>query len=232
MKTIDFKGRPYIEVHERVKEFHKLHPKGSISSEIISNDNGVVITKSSVYPDSSDTSRVFTGIAYEKEGNSFINKTSYIENCETSSVGRALGFLGIGIDTSIASANEVGNAIKQQESPTKETPKKEPEPNIYNDKMTLSQLIDVKSGLVDSVEGLVVKVEPHKYKTGKVKIDYSITDKIEEIIVSQWVNEPVAKVGDNIIASAIVVKPYNNTMQYTAENIEVKSSEKQEEIPF
>ena len=36
-----------------------------------------------------------------------INKTSYVENCETSAVGRALAMLGIGIDTSIASANEV-----------------------------------------------------------------------------------------------------------------------------
>ena len=55
-----------------------------------------------------------TGTAYEKEGSSFINKTSYIENCETSAVGRALGFAGFGIDTSIASAEEVMNAQYQQ----------------------------------------------------------------------------------------------------------------------
>ena len=56
------------------------------------------------------------GHAHEVQGSSNINKTSYIENCETSAVGRALAMLGIGIDTSIASANEVTNAIaKQQE---------------------------------------------------------------------------------------------------------------------
>ena len=49
-------------------------------------------------------------------GSSFINKTSALENCETSSVGRALGFLGIGIDTSIASREEVDNAIHQQKN--------------------------------------------------------------------------------------------------------------------
>ena len=55
-----------------------------------------------------------TGIAYEVEGSSFINKTSFIENCETSAIGRALGNLGIGIDTSVASYEEVANAVKQQ----------------------------------------------------------------------------------------------------------------------
>ena len=48
-------------------------------------------------------------------GSTFINKTSALENSETSAVGRALGMYGIGIDTSIASAEEVGNAVKQQE---------------------------------------------------------------------------------------------------------------------
>ena len=55
------------------------------------------------------------GTAYEKEGSSNINRTSYIENCETSAVGRALGMAGFGIDTSIASAEEVSGAIAQQE---------------------------------------------------------------------------------------------------------------------
>ena len=55
-----------------------------------------------------------TGYAYEKEGSTFINKTSFIENAETSAVGRALGFLGIGIDAAIASADEVQNAQLNQ----------------------------------------------------------------------------------------------------------------------
>jgi len=51
---------------------------------------------------------------------SYINKTSHIENCETSAVGRALGFLGIGIDTSIASADEVINAVNNQPEKTED----------------------------------------------------------------------------------------------------------------
>ena len=60
-----------------------------------------------------------TGTAYEKESSSYINKTSYIENCETSAVGRALGMAGFGIDTSVASFEEVSNAIAQQEADKK-----------------------------------------------------------------------------------------------------------------
>jgi hypothetical protein len=56
------------------------------------------------------------GHAYEKEDSSFINKTSYIENCETSAVGRALGMAGFGIDASICSAEELQNAVLNQDN--------------------------------------------------------------------------------------------------------------------
>ena len=54
------------------------------------------------------------GHAYEKEDSSFINQTSFIENCETSAVGRALGMAGFGIDVSIASAEELATALMNQ----------------------------------------------------------------------------------------------------------------------
>ena len=62
---------------------------------------------------------VATGIAQEFKAASRINATSYVENCETSAWGRALGNLGIGIDVSIATADEVSNAIHQQNNPPK-----------------------------------------------------------------------------------------------------------------
>lgn len=116
IKTVDVKGKQYAEVNQRILGFRKPFPEGFIRTEILSHENGVVVIKASV---GVDDKVLATGIAYEKEGSSFINKTSYIENCETSAVGRALGMLGIGIDTSIASAEEVQNAIKQQEKATK-----------------------------------------------------------------------------------------------------------------
>ena len=116
MKSVNIKGKDYIEVNERVKYFRNSEEyKGwSIESEMISNEDGVCVFKSIIRDENGVTKA--TGHAYEKEDGSFINKTSYIENCETSAVGRALGFLGIGIDTSIASSDEVQNAMLNQDN--------------------------------------------------------------------------------------------------------------------
>jgi len=111
MKKIDIKGTDYVMVNERIKAFREMHPLGSILTKIESLNDGVVVMKCEVVVDGHV---VAVGHAYEKDGSSFINKTSYIENCETSAIGRALGVLGIGIDTSIASYEEVANAKKQQ----------------------------------------------------------------------------------------------------------------------
>ena len=111
MESIKIQGKEYITVNERIKEFRKLHPNGQILNQVMANADGQVMFQCKIIVDGV---LVATAHAYEKEGSSFINKTSYIENCETSAVGRALGLFGIGIDTSIASADEVGNAVKQQ----------------------------------------------------------------------------------------------------------------------
>lgn len=110
-------GKNYAEVPQRVKAFRILYPQGFIITEMLSNENGVCVIKATAgyYAEDGSPLTLGTGMAYEKEGSSNINRTSYIENCETSAVGRALGFLGLGSETSIASYEEVQNAIKQQE---------------------------------------------------------------------------------------------------------------------
>lgn len=113
IKTTDIKGKDYAEVNQRIKAFRMLHPNGCIHTDIVSLENGVCVIKATVLD--ADGKELGTGTAYEKEGSTFINKTSYIENCETSAVGRALGMVGIGIDVSVASYEEVSNAIAQQE---------------------------------------------------------------------------------------------------------------------
>lgn len=128
IKTTDIKGKDYAEVNQRIKAFRMVYPSGTIETEMISNENGICIFKakvgftSTIFDDGkvrTEYTLLGTGTAYEKEDSSFINKTSYIENCETSAVGRALGMCGFGIDVSVASAEEVQNAIQNQE-PTKE----------------------------------------------------------------------------------------------------------------
>lgn len=116
LKTTDVKGKDYAEVPQRVTAFRKLHPMGTIKTEIVSLEAGVCVIRAEAWTKDDEGNDILlgTGLAYEKEGSSFINKTAYIENCETSAVGRALGFCGIGIDTSIASAEEVLNAKAMQ----------------------------------------------------------------------------------------------------------------------
>ena len=117
IRTTNIKGKEYAEVNQRIKAFRMCYPEGCIHTEMISNDNGVCVFKAMVYANGDPTvnSLLGTGHAYEKESSSYINKTSYIENCETSAVGRALGMCGFGIDTSVASYEEVANAIQNQE---------------------------------------------------------------------------------------------------------------------
>ena len=103
----------YAPVNERIKGFRQICPNGCIETDIISLENGVVTMKTCVYDE--DHKLLGTGMAQEKEGSSFINQGSFIENCESSSIGRAIAAAcAIGIDTSIASYEEVANAINNQ----------------------------------------------------------------------------------------------------------------------
>lgn len=122
--TIDIKGKSYAQVNQRVKAFRYCYPLGKIETKIISLDGEIgkrtCLMRCEIYDDLGNL--LSTGYAEEKENSSFINNTSFIENCETSCIGRALGMAGFGIDTSIASAEEVETAIanqdKKEEKPT------------------------------------------------------------------------------------------------------------------
>jgi hypothetical protein len=115
IKTTNIKGKEYAEVNQRIKAFRMVYPEGFIDTNMISCENGVCIIRAEVgFFENGQTHILGAGTAYEKENSTFINKTSYIENCETSAVGRALGMAGFGIDVSVASAEEVINAINNQ----------------------------------------------------------------------------------------------------------------------
>lgn len=118
MPKIPVKGKNYAMVPARVQAFRMMCPDGYIGTEIIDMHDGVVTMQATV---KDETGKVLaTGFAQENETSSYINKTSYIENCETSAVGRALGMLGLGSDEQMASAEELCNAITQQ---TEQKPK-------------------------------------------------------------------------------------------------------------
>lgn len=125
MKTINIKGKEYVEVNERIKYFRENYDNTAILTYLLSDVDGKCTFKAEILVDGEC---VAVGHAYEVEGSSFINKTSYIENCETSAIGRALGIFGIGIDTSVASAEEVTNAINNQSK------QRETKPNTFEAK--------------------------------------------------------------------------------------------------
>lgn len=124
ISTVPVKGKEYAEVPQRVKAFRSVFPHGTIETEIIKLDGEFVVMKATV---KNGDELLSTGTAFEERKSSFVNKTSYIENCETSAVGRALGFCGFGIDNSIASAEEISNAINQQ-ADNKPSTQKDPAP--------------------------------------------------------------------------------------------------------
>ncbi|WP_061566359.1 hypothetical protein [Heyndrickxia coagulans] len=110
--------KDYVEVNVRVEKFWEKYPNGRIQTDLVSWENGVIVMKANVYKDINDQIPSANGFAYEKEGSTFINKTSALENCETSAVGRALALLGFEIKKSIASREEVENAkLQQREEP-------------------------------------------------------------------------------------------------------------------
>lgn len=115
--TVNIKGKDYVQVNQRVKAFRMVYPNGRITTDIISHQEGMVMMRASIYDD--EGGLIATGTAMERQNASQVNRTSYIENCETSAVGRALGFCGFGIDTSIATSEEVENAQLQQENDQK-----------------------------------------------------------------------------------------------------------------
>ena len=114
-KTTKIKGKDYVEVNERIKFFRleKKYDGWAIQTEFPMLTSDEALCRCTIT--NADGMAVAQGHAHELKANGMINKTSFVENCETSAVGRALAMLGIGIDISIASANEVETAIAQQE---------------------------------------------------------------------------------------------------------------------
>ena len=119
MKTINIKGKEYITVNERLIYFRNTNEfKGfGIKEDIVSINDTEGIFKVTIYDTNGEP--IVSAHAQEYRDSSYINKTSFVENGFTSALGRALGYLGIGIDTSIASANEVQNAVTNQKSDNK-----------------------------------------------------------------------------------------------------------------
>lgn len=116
LTRVNIKGRDYIDVAQRVQGFWELYPEGRISTQMTADDGKRCVFRAEVYGAKDTPWPIATGHAYEVNNGRGVNATSYIENCETSAVGRALGMLGIGSTDSIASADEVNAAMQAQKA--------------------------------------------------------------------------------------------------------------------
>lgn len=124
LKTVDIKGKNYVTVNDRLKYFRENFAGYALVTEVVQQtDSSVIKFKDvDVKKEATITIRalifnkegvtVATGMAHETENSNYINKTSFVENCETSAWGRALANFGIGIDSEVASADEVANNLK------------------------------------------------------------------------------------------------------------------------
>jgi len=114
MKSVNIKGSKYITVNERLKYFRSNENfiGWRIDEEVVSVNEKEGIFKTSIYD--SEGNLIVSAHSQEYRDNSYINKTSFLENGFTSALGRALGYLGIGIDASVSSADEVQTAIHNQ----------------------------------------------------------------------------------------------------------------------
>ena len=170
-KTGQTLSKEYNTVDQRISGFRELFPEGSIVTEIVSHDNGVVLFKATAY---NDLGRILaTGHALEKESASYINQTSYIENCETSAIGRCLGIIGIGLTDAVASAEEIKGQIDAEQKRTDD--------NINGTYDELKDLYD-KAGGKDFNKWIKEcgGITPETYPKMKAKLLKQITDNAEK----------------------------------------------------
>jgi len=169
MKAIKIKGKDYITVNERLKHFRldDSYKGWNIIEDVAEiNNNEIIVTVTIVDDDGVLRSKASS---HEYRDSSMINKTSFLENAATSALGRALGYLGIGIDTSIASADEMNGAINRQNYITKEQRNKP----IAKRKLTDQQLTKlIEEGTHSQAKKVIETFECSEEQIEKLKLNF------------------------------------------------------------
>jgi hypothetical protein len=112
----------YETVEDRLARFWEDHPSGRISTELVIQDGDQVIFKAAIYFDAADPIPRATGFAEELRGSSPVNKTSHLENCETSAIGRALANCGYSTRGKRASREEMSKVQRMSNDQYEKTP--------------------------------------------------------------------------------------------------------------
>ncbi len=117
MNTVKIKGKDYVPVHERIKWLNENYEYNIQSDYQYYPERKMWVVKATLTIHGAERDYIYTGLAQEIESDNYreVNHTSALENAETSAVGRACAMANIGIDTGIASADEVQKAINRVE---------------------------------------------------------------------------------------------------------------------
>jgi hypothetical protein len=120
----------YITVAERIERFYERYPEGRIITHIVEHDaeRGFILMRAEGYRSPEDATPSATGHAFELRSEGYVNRTSYIENCESSSVGRMLAMLGFEVKRGIASREEMEKTSRMTQEPAAARPRERPAP--------------------------------------------------------------------------------------------------------
>lgn len=113
-----FNPDEYITVHERIEKFYAKFPQGRILTSIVEHneETGFILMRAEVYREPDEALPAATGHAYELRSAGHVQAGSYVEVCETSSVGRALALLGFEVRRGVASREEVVRGARKQQA--------------------------------------------------------------------------------------------------------------------
>ena len=107
----------YETVAQRLVRWWSEYPEGRIITSIHHYDGSTIIMRAECY--NNDDRLIATGYAEEVFGNSPVNKTSFLENCETSAIGRAISNSRIGHTGERASSTEMEKVNRVNSAPAR-----------------------------------------------------------------------------------------------------------------
>lgn len=165
INTVELKGKQYAEVKERVIAFRRVHPLGQIITDLSYSENYI----------NCEATIVSDGLALAKgHSREYLKRDFAIEKAETSAIGRALGFCGFGISTSIASAEDMQQVDKPSEifdepsiDELAEKTKALLTKQELTDLMNCVHRVDVKNVPSDILMAIIRLKENEKYNSGR-----------------------------------------------------------------
>lgn len=193
MADAKFKLDDYVTVQQRIFDFYEGHPAGRILTELVKEEGEHVTFKAFVYRFSDDPRPSATGHAQEMRGDGFINRSSHLENCETSAIGRALANLGY--------------ATKAEDRPSREEMEKvAATPKTDTKQLVGSAILAACGGDVPAAQELLWKLtckpDKRKGRAGMIRDGYRNTRDVPSLVWDVLYDAIADKSGAELVALA------------------------------